>query len=318
MLSSRALLVPFSVVASLVFAAVPAARDVRADTLELLDGRVVEGRVTKDGETYLVVSRFGEATIAAKDVKSWTRAKPIDVEWAERIAAAKPGDFAARAAIAKWLAEAGRTEDALATAQAVADADPENAVAHAVLGHVRHGGTWMTPDQAKLADGLEEHGGTWYTPAEWALIDPEGKSVAAESDRITALKRIESQVNRYIRWMLSPDKSLRAEGKKRLLAVASETKTVELERIVPQVEAYAKASDRLAAAYDAGGGGSGDSASVLAECRIQMAKLKRPIQNFSTSLASNIGGAPVIIPLPEVEIIKVSTTVKFPAAVDDR
>src|SRR5947209_16231213 len=42
-------------------ASVPAAR---ADTLELVDGRVVEGRVTKDGEAYRVVSRYGEATVA--------------------------------------------------------------------------------------------------------------------------------------------------------------------------------------------------------------------------------------------------------------
>ena len=299
-----------SLVAGLALAAVPAAR---ADTLELADGRVVEGRVTKDADSYRVVSRYGEATIAAKDVKSWTRAKPVDVEWRERLAALKPGDTAARAEIAKWLAEAGRADDAAATAQAVLAEDPDSAGAHAVLGHVRHGGTWMTPDEAKRADGLEEHGGQWYTPAEWALVDGAGKTKASEADRAFASRRVETLANQFIRLMLAPDKALRAEGKKRLLALAKETKTAELERLVPKVEAYAAAADRLAAAYD--GGEGSEAASLLAECRIQMATLKRPIQTLATSLGSNLGGGPVIIQLPELEVIKVNTTVKFPAGV---
>src|ERR1051326_2804190 len=86
--------------AGLALLAAPASR---ADTLERNDGSVVEGRVTKDGETYRVVSRFGEAAIAAKDVKAWTKAKPVDVEWRERLSMLKPGDAAGRAEIARWL-----------------------------------------------------------------------------------------------------------------------------------------------------------------------------------------------------------------------
>ena len=58
-----------------------------------------------------------------------------------------------------------------------------------------------------------------------------------------------------------------------------------------------------------------ESATVLTECRITLAKLKRPIQTFTTSLASNLNSAPVAIQLPEVEVIKVGTTVKFPGVV---
>ena len=305
--STRLLAVVLPAAAFWAFA--PAAR---ADVLELADGRRVEGRVVKEGEVYRVTSRFGEAEIVAKDVKTWLKAKAVEVEWRERLDKLAANDFAGRAALAKWLAESGRAEEANATALAVLEGDPENAVAHAVLGHVRHKGDWMTPDDAKRADGLEEHGGAWYTPAEWKLVGPEGQKKAAEDDAALHAKRVSERVNEYVRWMLSPDRALRQRGKSRLEAMAKEQAMPNLPKLIAQVEAYAAAGDRLAAAYDAGGGGGGGS-SVLTECRIQFAKLKRPIEQLSTSLASSAGGAPVTIQLPELEVIKVDTTVRIPA-----
>jgi hypothetical protein len=300
----------FLLPAAALWAFAPAAR---ADVLELADGRTVEGRVVKDGEVYRVTSRFGEAEVAVKDVKTWVKAKAVEVEWRERLDRLAPDDHAGRAALAKWLAESGRPDEANATALAVLEADPENAVAHAVLGHVRHKGEWMTPDDAKRADGLEEHGGTWYTAEEWKLVGPEGQKKAAEADAALHAKRVAERVNEYLRWMLSPDRALRQRGKSRLEAMAKEQALPNLPKLIAQVEAYAAAGDRLAAAYDAGGGGGDSSSSVLAECRIQFAKLKRPITQLSTSLGSSVGGAPVTIQLPELEVIKVDTTVRIPA-----
>ena len=298
--------------AGLLWSASPAAR---ADVLELTDGRSVEGRVVKEGEVYRVTSRFGEAQVPAKDVKAWTKAKPVEVEWRERLDRLAADDFAGRAALSKWLAESGRSDEAGATALAVLEGDPENAVAHGVLGHVRHKGEWMTPDEAKKADGLEEHGGRWYTPAEWKLVGPDGQKKAADEDAALHAKSVSARVNEYLRWMLSPDRALRQRGKDRLTAMAKEQAMPDLPKLIAQVEAYAAAGDRLAAAYDGagGGGGGGDSSSVLAECRIQFAKLKRPITQLSTSLGSSAGGAPVNIQLPELEVIKVDTTVRVPA-----
>jgi hypothetical protein len=286
----------------------------RADVLELADGRTVEGRVVKEGEVYRVTSRFGEAEIAAKDVKTWTKAKAVEVEWRERLEKLAPSDWVGRAGLAKWLAESGRPDEASATALGVLESDPENAVAHGVLGHVRHKGEWMTPDDAKRADGLEEHGGKWYTPAEWKLVGPEGQRKAAEAEAALHARRVSARVSEYVRWMLSPDRALRQRGKDRLEAMVKEQGMPELPRLIREVEAYAAAGDRVAAAYDAGGvgAGGGSSSSVLSECRIQFAKLKRPIQQLSTSLGSSAGGAPVTIQLPELEVIKVNTTVRIP------
>ncbi len=302
--------VPSFAIASFALAAL--APSARADRLTLADGRVVEGAVSKDGEVYRVASRFGEAEFAAKDVKAWVKGETVESEWRRRAAALAADDHAGRAELSKWLVDAGRVEEGTAIAQAVVEADPENSVAHAVLGHVRHKGSWMTPDEARISDGLVRHGDTWYTPEEWTRLDAEKRAKADESDRALAAKATGVKVNQALRLMLAPDKALRAEGEKRLLAVAAETNSKDLAALVGSVRDYAAAADRLVAAAGGGGGGI-DHATVLTECRIQLAKLKRPISTLTTGLASNAGGAGVTIQLPEVELIKIGTTVGIPA-----
>jgi len=67
----------------------------------------------------------------------------------------------------------------------------------------------------------------------------------------------------------------------------------------------------------AAGGGAGNGR-VVAETRIQLATLKRPIRQLATSLASGPTGvpvstnAPVIIQLPELEVITLKSTVVMP------
>ncbi len=110
--------------------------------------------------------------------------------------------------------------------------------------------------------------------------------------------------------MLAPDPALRADGKRRLEALARETKSEAMAKAATQLASFAGAVDAYMDALR-----RGDSATVLSECRIQLARLKRPIKTFQTSLSSNLGGAPVSIQLPEVEIIKLNTTVPIPATV---
>jgi hypothetical protein len=298
--------------APLVFAGVAG-----ADRLVMKDGTVIEGAVVKDGATYRVVSRFGEAAIAEGQVASWQKAPTLDAQWRERIAALEPEDHAGRAEVARWLKDQGLGEEATALATRVVSDDPENAAAHEVLGHVRHRGAWMSPDEAKRADGLVEHGGQWYTPAEWELLGSEARNQAEATGRRLEGERVAARVNDAARLMLAPDPELRAEGKRQLEAIATETKNEAFTSLVPKLEAYAAATDRLVAAAGGGGvgGGGAASADVLAECRIQLVKLKRPIKTFETSLSSNLSGAPVRLQLPEVEVIKVGSTIKLPGVV---
>jgi hypothetical protein len=297
----------------LAFAAVLAFPAVaRADVLELKDGRVVEGVVEKTGDAYTVRSRFGEATIAADQVKTWTKAKSVDAQWKERVASLAPDDAENRAVIAAWLKDLGRDEEATALAQVALGIDPENARAHAVLGHVRHDGVWKTPDQAKQDEGLEKHGDRWYTPEEWKNVGDEGKKAASAAEAKASAERVSAEVNEAVRLMMSPDPLVAGRGRARLESLAKETNSDALRALPQKVDDMLKARDALAAAES-----DPNMATVLGELRITYSKLKRPIQVFETSLASGPVGAaaPVRIQLPELEVIHVNTTVGIPAEV---
>lgn len=282
-----------------------------ADTLELVDGRVVEGEVELVEEGYRVRTRLGEATVPRAEVRVHRPGASIDSLLEERLARLAPDDAENRARLAQWLLGLGRVESARALAEAALEIDAENATAHAVLGHERHGGRWMTPAEAMRAKGLEEHDGRWTTPEEWrnlAAAERERLEAAGRQARAAALARA---VNRDVQRMASADPSVRGPARERLLTLARETGNPDLPRLVGQVEAWVKAADDYARARAAGATGS-----VLAECRIALSKLRRPIQTFETSLASGGAGAPVRIQLPELEVINLKSMVGLPAVVD--
>jgi hypothetical protein len=309
----RRLALPLSVASALALAcAAPA----DADRLERKDGTAVEGTVVREGDAYRVTSRFGDVVVPASEVTKWVRAKPFDVEWRERLGALREDDLDGRAGLAKWLQDAGRPSEAEATATLVLESDPEHALAHEVLGHVRFRGRWMSADEAKRAQGLVRRGDAWYTPAEWALLDGGAKRKAEEAEEAAASRRRAEEVNEALRLMLAQDPKVRAEGERRLRRLAETTGSPAVAELVPKVRAYAEASDRLAKAMALAPTGGGDGGRMVGEIRIQMATLKRPINTIATSLASGPGpvstNAPVIIQLPELEVIKLKSTVVVP------
>lgn len=288
-----------------------------ADILELEDGRLVEGTVLQDGETYLVTDRFGVVEIPVAEVKSWEKGKSVDQLVQEHLAKLDEDDVAGRMALARWLTALGRQEEACEIAKGVLESAPENEAAHTLLGHVRHRGKWVTPDEAKRAEGYEQHGGRWFTPAEWENLAKAEKEKAAAAEEAEAKARVNAEVNRAVRLMMSPDPAVRMRGKALLEALAEEHDSDALRELIGQVEDHVRKVEELRAKAAGVSGGLVPSPSgmVLGEIRATMSKLKRPIQVFETSLASNIGGAPVRIMLPELEVVKVRTTVGIPAEV---
>lgn len=282
-----------------------------ADTLELLDGRVVEGEVELVEEGYRVRTRLGEATVPRADVRAHRPGASIDSLLEERLARLAPDDAENRARLAQWLVGLGRVEAGRALAEAALEIDAENATAHGVLGHERHGGRWMTLAEAMRAKGLEEHDGRWYTPEEWRNLAAGPRAEVEAAERRARAGALAREVNLQVQRMASPDPAVRALARQRLLALAGETGNKDLPRLVGQVDAWVKAADDYARARAAGATGS-----VLAECRIALSKLRRPIQTFETSLASGGAGAPVRIQLPELEVINLKAMVGLPAVVD--
>lgn len=299
----------FSLIAAVGLAFVCAA-PARADILELKDGRLVEGMVLPEGDDYLVLSRFGPRTVKGTLVSKHIKAKPVDEQIREHLAKLPESDTKNRALLAKWLKDLGREAEATSLAQAVLEKAPENAVAHNVLGHIRHAGRWMTPDDAKRAQGLEQHGGVWYTPQEWKNVSEADRKKAAEREKELERKRLGEDVNRMLGLVTSPDRAVRKRAKSRLSKLAEELNSEPLRKLVANLDAYVKQLDELrtkAAEMSTGGSSIGH---VTGEFRATVARLKRPIRNFTTNLASGPIGAnaPVTLQLPELEVIKIRTT----------
>jgi hypothetical protein len=286
-----------------------------ADVLVLEDGRLVEGEVERQGDVFLVRSRFGVAEVPAAHVTEHLPAASLDQRIREHLATLDPEDTENRALFAGWLVEVGRADEGRALARDVLAVDPQCRAAHEVLGHVRHRGAWVTPDEARRRDGLERHGDRWYTPQEWANLEADRREAALEEERRARGRAVAADVNEAVRLMTSPSAEVRARGRERLLALARELDDPRLAELAASVEAYVEALDearrRVAAAATAPSG----TGTVLGEIRATMSRLKRPIQSFETGLASNLGGGVVRIQLPELEVVRVRTTVPIPVVV---
>ncbi len=295
----------------------------RADTLELKDGRMVEGMLIPDtdpklGRGFYVVSRFGPTFIPASRIKARHVGKPVDEQIKAFLAKLQPRDVKNRVRLATWMKGIGREEEARALATQILVWAPENAAAHGLLGHVRYKGRWVTPEAAKRAEGYEKHGDTWYTPQEWKNVANADKAKAAALEKAAAAKRLRREVNQAVRLALSPDPAVRARGKARLKALEKEFDSAALHKLVAGLDDYIKRVDDLRRkAAAAAANVSADGGMVMGEIRATLSRLKRPIQTFETNLSAGPVGAnaPVKIQLPELEVIKVRTGFAVPAVV---
>lgn len=287
-----------------------------ADVLELKDGRLVEGIVLKDGAKYLVTDRFGAAEIPVADVAKVHPGKSVDALVREHVAKLTEDDTEGRVTLAAWLKKIGRGEEAREQARAVLDLDPEHAAAHAFLGHIRHRGQWVTPDDAKRAEGYIKKGEKWYTPAEWRNLSEADRDDAAAAAELAKQAAFRADVNRAVRLMMSPDPKVRERGRTLLLGLARETGEDSLIDLAKQVDAHvAKVEALRERAAKAAALAPGARGTVMGEIRATMSKLKRPIEVFETPLASSAAGGSVRIQLPEVEVVNVRTTGIIPAVV---
>ena len=97
--------------------------------------------------------------------------------------------------------------------------------------------------------------------------------------------------------------------------MAREYDDPKLMKLAEDVDAYVRKADEMAVAAAGMHTGAAGMGSVMGDFRATMSKLKRPIKTFETSLASNLGGAPVKIQLPELEVVRVRTTGVIPVVV---
>jgi hypothetical protein len=142
------------------------------------------------------------------------------------------------------------------------------------------------------AQGYVRHDGRWVTAEEKALL-------ARDREYRERALALQAKVNQLVRAMASPSASVRSRYYRRLVTLAREIESSELEKAAGEVKAWYDEAYRLLAQR------------AMLEVRAQVATLKRPIPTFTTSLGAS--SSPVTLHLPELSLISIGTTVVAPA-----
>lgn len=288
-----------------------------ADVLELKDGSVVEGVVEMRETEALVLSRFGTSSISRDQIVKHVKGPSVDAQIKQHIAALEPDDMDGRVRLGAWLKDIGRDFEGEALARQVLEVEPEHDGAQKLLGNVRFRGRWMTPDAAKRAQGLEKHGDRWYTPAEWKHVDEAGRAAALAQEKAALEAAHQLRVKQLAELLVSPDPSLRKRARTALRSLAKERGVPKqrIDQALKAADAYVKRLDDVM--VRAGGAGSSRGSRthagrgwMLADVHNDFTRLRRPVQEFMTSLASS--GAPVRLLLPELRHVRVRSTVAVP------
>ena len=154
------------------------------------------------------------------------------------------------------------------------------------------------------------------TPMALTLAPGQGpvlqKTAAALVDEREQRTKTVREAQRLMNLMTSPDRSVRQRARTRLERLAKESGNETIEKLVPRMDEYVQAVDE-AQARAAELGDSMMVGEVMSTFRVTLARLKRPIQQITTNLASGpFPSAPVTLQLPELEVIRVRTTGVIP------
>ena len=164
-----------------------------ADTVYLVNGGMLEGRVTVEDGRIVVEQPTGKVYLDSSKVDRIEKSRTDMDTYDERLAALKKKDAPAAEEYAQLGVFAGehgmntRGEAAYKKALAI---DPENATARLALGYVKFQDRWMTADDANVARGLVKHNGAWVTPEAKADL------MKAESDADAQRARADAEAAR--------------------------------------------------------------------------------------------------------------------------
>lgn len=155
----------------------------RWDELELLDGRVLNGSITREGPNYRIRQGHGSTLVPALAVIRLHEVKDPLEAYEEAAATAK--DTEDRVRVAKLAESIGLRREAKGAYQRVLVGEPDHAEARAALGFVKHEGKWLTRDDRERALGKVKFRGAWVSPAErlrTRRAEAEALRAAAEPD----------------------------------------------------------------------------------------------------------------------------------------
>ena len=135
-----------------------------ADTVQLKNGNVLEGRVTtRDGNYHIFVEKGNSVTVPGASVAKHTPGEaPVDA-FHRRFAALKSGDREGLIELAAWGEEKGLRRTPIKAYREILRIDPHHAIARDRCGYVLHENRWVHRDQLEER-GLVRRHGQWMTP----------------------------------------------------------------------------------------------------------------------------------------------------------
>ena len=151
-------------------AALPAAltaSPVRADDVHLTNGGMISGIVRSESDWITIEVASGTVSIPSAQVVRVERTRHVLHDYYDRLAPIEKGkDPEALYKLAAWCREKGLSRSSIDLSKRVLALDPANEGAHALLGHQKRDGRWLSPDEARRADGQVEFRGRWVAAAE--------------------------------------------------------------------------------------------------------------------------------------------------------
>jgi hypothetical protein len=134
-----------------------------ADRVHLVDGAVIEGKVTRQGDRVVIELESGELGLRADQVARIEPASSPVQQVEERRARLAPRDVAGRLALANYCRDYGMVAREQQLLREVIELAPDHAEARARLGYVQKDRRWVEREQDLRERGLVQHEGRWLT-----------------------------------------------------------------------------------------------------------------------------------------------------------
>lgn len=160
-----------------------------ADRVHLVDGAVIEGKATREGDRVVIEVDSGNLALPADQVtRIEPAASPVQQVETQR-AHLPPRDVARRLELANYCRDHGLTAREEQLLREIIDISPDHAEARTRLGYVRVDGVWMRREQSLRAQGLVQHEGRWLTREQLLELErlrAQAQTAANERDRAQA------------------------------------------------------------------------------------------------------------------------------------
>lgn len=166
----------------------------QADRVHLVDGAVIEGKATRQGNKVVIELESGQVTLAARDVaKIESGSSPV--QRFEQLEAEQRGrGVAGLMVLADYCRDHGMRARERTLLESVLEQQPDHADARARLGFVKSDTGWLTREEHLRAQGLVQDGGEFITREQLAQRELQRATAeAAKHEREKAKLEIEQQ-----------------------------------------------------------------------------------------------------------------------------